>query len=54
MYWIGYLINKDITYSKIGEKKLPYNSANEINYLAFGLSTEEYHNELIVSMEENP
>ena len=25
---------------------LPYVSANEINYLAFGLPTEEYHNEL--------
>ncbi len=25
---------------------LPYNSANEINFVAFGLATEEYHNEL--------
>lgn len=40
------ILNKDITYSKIGQKKLPYNSANEINYLAFNLATEEYHNEL--------
>lgn len=28
------------------ERKLPYLSANETNYLAFGLATEEYHNEL--------
>ncbi len=41
-----FILNKDITYSNIGEKKLSYNSANEINYLAFNLSTEEYHNEL--------
>ncbi len=40
------ILNKDITYSKIGQKKLSYNSANEINYLAFNLVTEEYHNEL--------
>lgn len=30
----------------IQEKKLPYLSANEINYIAFQLPTEEYHNEL--------
>lgn len=40
------ILNKDITYSKIGQRKLSYNSANEINYLAFNLATEEYHNEL--------
>ena len=40
------ILNNDITYSKIGQKKLSYNSANEINYLAFNLATEEYHNEL--------
>jgi AAA15 family ATPase/GTPase len=28
------------------ERKLPYLSANETNYLAFGLATVEYHNEL--------
>ncbi len=30
----------------IEEKLLPYISANEINFLAFGLATEEHHNEL--------
>jgi len=30
----------------MAERKLPYLSANETNYLAFGLATEEYHNEL--------
>lgn len=40
------VINKDKTKSKIGDFKLNYLSANEINYLAFGLATEEYHNEL--------
>ena len=40
------ILNKDITYSRIGQTKLQYNSANEINYLAFNLVTEKYHNEL--------
>lgn len=31
---------------KMEERKLPFISANEINYLAFGLATEEYHNDL--------
>jgi hypothetical protein len=31
---------------QVGERLLPYVSANEINYLAFGLPTEEHHNEL--------
>ena len=31
---------------EMAERKLPYLSANETNYLAFGLVTEEYHNEL--------
>jgi predicted ATP-dependent endonuclease of OLD family len=30
----------------MAERKLPYLSASETNYLAFGLATEEYHNEL--------
>ncbi len=30
----------------IEERVLPFVSANEINFLAFGLATEEYHNEL--------
>lgn len=32
--------------SEIEKRVLPYNSANEINFLAFNLPTEEYHNEL--------
>lgn len=39
-------INRDKTVSEIKDFKLSYLSANEINYLAFGLATEEYHNEL--------
>ena len=31
---------------EMAKRKLPYLSANETNYLAFGLATEEYHNEL--------
>ena len=38
--WIAFSI------SEISDFKLSYLSANEINYLAFGLATEEYHNEL--------
>lgn len=45
---INVLNNQDseINTSEIGERRLPYLSANEINYIAFGLATEEYHNEL--------
>lgn len=35
-----------ISESDIKDKKLSYLSANEINYIAFQLITEEYHNEL--------
>jgi len=31
---------------------LPYLSANEVNFLAFGLPTEEYHNELYGNIQE--
>ena len=40
------VINKNKTISEISDFKLSYLSANEINYLACGLATEEYHNEL--------
>ena len=40
------IINKNKTISQISERKLSYLSSNEINYIAFGLATEEYHNEL--------
>lgn len=38
--------NNKVTISKIEDRVLPYLSANEINYIAFNLPTEEYHNEL--------
>lgn len=40
------VINRDKSISQISEFKLPYLSSNEINYIAFGMATEEYHNEL--------
>jgi AAA15 family ATPase/GTPase len=38
--------NSKVDITKIEDRLLPYLSANEINFLAFGLPTEEYHNEL--------
>lgn len=40
------VIHNDKTISTISDLKLTYLSSNEINYIAFGLATEEYHNEL--------
>ncbi len=40
------VINKQKEISSINNLKLSYLSSNEINYIAFGLATEEYHNEL--------
>lgn len=40
------VLKHDKTISSIQERKLNYVSANEINFIAFGLATEEYHNEL--------
>lgn len=37
---------------KMNSLVLPYISANEINYLAFGLATDEYHNELYGYIQE--
>lgn len=36
----------EVTIFSVQERLLPFVSANEINFLAFGLATEEYHNEL--------
>jgi predicted ATP-dependent endonuclease of OLD family len=36
----------DVSLSNMSEKVLDYVSANEINFIAFNLATEEYHNEL--------
>ena len=38
--------SENISISKIDDKVLPYLSASEINFIAFELATEEYHNEL--------
>lgn len=43
--------NKKIEVVSIDEKLLSYNSANEINYLAFEFATEEYHNELFEELK---
>ncbi len=40
------VLKKDRKVKKFEDRKLPYISSNETNYLAFGLPTEEYHNEL--------
>jgi len=37
--------------AKIEDRVLPYLSANEINFIAFGLPTEEYHNELFEELK---
>ena len=46
------VINGNKTISEIIDFKLPYLSANEINFLAFGLATEEYHNELYEELND--
>jgi predicted ATP-dependent endonuclease of OLD family len=40
-----------VSISPISERVLPYMSANEINFVAFGLATEEYHNELFEELK---
>lgn len=47
------IINNDKTVSIIDDFKLSYLSSNEINFLAFGLATEEYHNELYEELKIN-
>lgn len=42
----------EVSISDIGQRKLPYLSANEINYIAFNLATEEYHNELYEGLKD--
>jgi len=39
--------------SEIENRVLPYVSANETNFLAFNLATEEYHNELYEELKSN-
>ncbi len=38
---------------EMDKRSLPYVSANEINFLAFGLATAEFHNELYGHLQEN-
>jgi len=40
------VLKKEAKIAKIEDRVLSYLSANEINFIAFGLPTEEYHNEL--------
>lgn len=39
--------------SALADRKLSYISANETNYIAFNLATEEYHNELFEELKYN-
>lgn len=48
------VLSKDNTHIKVvpvEERVLPFLSANEINFLAFGLATEEYHNDLFEELK---
>lgn len=45
--------NEEVEISELENKVLPYASANEINFIAFNLATEEYHNELYNELQTN-
>jgi len=48
------VLNKEdieVKIAKIEDRVLPYLSANEINFIAFDLPTEEYHNELFEELK---
>jgi predicted ATP-binding protein involved in virulence len=45
--------NKEVKILELEKRVLPYISANEVNFIAFGLATEEYHNELYNEIEIN-
>ena len=47
------ILNKEDHPLAMEERKLLYYSSNETNYLAFGLATEEYHNELYEYLKSN-
>ncbi|MEN6328472.1 MAG: AAA family ATPase [Syntrophomonas sp.] len=47
------ILNKENHPLAMEERKLSYYSSNETNYLAFGLATEEYHNELYEYLKSN-
>lgn len=44
---------EEVKILELDKRVLPYISANEINFIAFGLATEEYHNELYNELESN-
>lgn len=46
------ILNKNSSYTLMSNRKLSYISYNETNYLAFGLATEEYHNELYEQLKD--
>lgn len=46
-------VDDEVNFSSPEDRVLPYMSANEINFIAFGLATEEYHNELYNEIEIN-
>lgn len=43
--------NNEVNIRTVGLRVLPYMSANEINYIAFNMPTEEYHNELYAELK---
>jgi len=45
--------NGNVETMEIENRVLPYLSSNEINFIAFNLPTEEYHNELFEELYEN-
>ncbi len=45
--------NEELKEIELEKRVLSYVSANEINFIAFGLATEEYHNELYNEIEYN-
>ena len=44
---------EEVKVLELEKRVLPYISANEINFIAFGLATGEYHNELYNELESN-
>lgn len=42
----------EVAISDVADRKLPYLSANEVNFVAFNLATEEYHNELYEGLKD--
>ena len=45
------ILKKGGNVSKLADRKLSYISANETNFIAFNLATEEYHNELFEELK---